>query len=495
MKKVRSWVGVMVAAMGLVGVGCASSHQSTAGSSAASTTSPLPTTPASGTGPSASRPAKSGKSGSHPETGVATWLGYQADRARTGAVEAGLSLDPATRAWTADLGAAVYGQPVVADGRVFAATENNRVVALTAPTGRVLWSASLGSPLTHVDSVAGCGDIDPLGITSTPVVDTATQTIYVVGEISSGGGAVHHQLEGLDLASGKVTLSEDVDPPLPAGERAVNLLQRASLALGNGRVYVSYGGNDGDCGDYHGWIVGVDQRGAANEVSFEVASDGEGGAIWEGGGGPALDAKGDLYVTTGNANPDPPQGGPDPKKYTESVVKLTPSLVPVASFKDKVAGGDEDLSTGNPVLLPDGDVFAVGKTDIGYVLTQRNLSEVSAIKGVCGSDPDGGPAFDAATNRMFVPCRDGGIQEIDLANDSLGPLLTGADSTPILIGDDLWAVDYPLGAVTEYNASTASTVQTLHTGTSVSTFASPSTAFGLLLVPTTQGVTAFKGPG
>jgi polyvinyl alcohol dehydrogenase (cytochrome) len=389
----------------------------------------------------------------------------------------------------------VYGEALVADGRVFAATENNRVVALDSRTGHVLWSASLGSPLTNVDSVAGCGDIDPLGITSTPVVDLATRTIYVVGEISSGDGVVHHQLEGLDLATGKVTLSDTVDPPLPAGERAVNLLQRASLAVGNGRVYVSYGGNDGDCGKYHGWVVGVDQTGAAHEVSFEVASDGEGGAIWEGGGGPALDAKGDLYVTTGNANPDPPEGGPDPKKYTESVVKLTPSLVPIASFKDEVAGGDEDLSTGNPVLLPDGDVFAVGKTDIGYVLTQGNLSEVAAIKGVCGSNPDGGPAYDAATDRIFVPCRDGGIQEIDLGHDTLGPVLAGADSTPILIGNDLWAIDYPLGAVTEYNAVTGATMQTLHAGTDVPTFASPSTGLGLLLVPTTSGLTAFRGPG
>jgi polyvinyl alcohol dehydrogenase (cytochrome) len=485
-----------VAAISLAIAGCGSSaNPSGAGIAPTSTSSTVgttaPTTPPKG---APTTTGTTGKAASHPDKAVEAWPGYQANPARTAAVQAGPSFDPASRAWSAALGGAVYGQVLVADGRVFAATENNRVVALDPHTGKLLWSASLGAPLTNVDSVAGCGDIDPLGITSTPVVDVATHTLYVVGEVSGDDDVVHHRLEGIDLGTGRVKLSEDIDPPLPAGEQAINLLQRASLALGNGRVYVSYGGNDGDCGHYHGWIVGVDQQGAGHEVSFEVASDGEGGAIWEGGGGPALGANGDLYVTTGNANPDPPQGGPDPKKYTESVVKLTPQLKPIASFKDKVAGGDEDLSTGNPVLLPDGDVFAVGKTDIGYVLKQDNLSEVAAVKGVCGSDPDGGPAYDAATNRIFIPCRGGGIQELDLANNTLGPVLHGSDSTAILIGNDLWAMDYPLGAITEYDATTGATLQTLHAGSNVPTFASPSTGLGLLLVPTTMGVTAFRGP-
>jgi outer membrane protein assembly factor BamB len=409
-------------------------------------------------------------------------------------VAAGPPLDPAKRAWTADLGGVVHGQVVVGDGRVYAATEDNRVVALDPRTGRVLWSTSLGRPLSDVVAVAGCGDIDPLGITSTPVVDTATHTLYVVGEVSLGGDLVRHQLEGIDTADGRVVLSESVDPPLPSGEKAVNLLQRASLALADGRVYVGYGGNDGDCGQYHGWVVGVDQRGPAHEVAFEVASNGEGGAVWESGGAPAIGARGNVYVTTGNANPDPPEGGPDPKLYTESVVKLTPALRPLAAYKDVVAGGDEDLATGNPVLLPDGDVFAVGKTDIGYVLTQSRLSLVAAIKGVCGSDPDGGPAFDAALDRIFVPCKGGGIQEIDLGHDRLGPRLAGANGAPIVVGNDLWAAEYPSGTLTEYDAATGAKIQAIDVGQPVANFTSPSVALGLILVPTDTGVTAFDGP-
>jgi polyvinyl alcohol dehydrogenase (cytochrome) len=467
----------------LVAAGCGSPQS--ARQSGAPPRSPSTSTRAHPTTTTASSVPATGASGN--------WLSYHADQGRSAAVPSDPSLAQVQPAWSANLGGAVYGQPVIAEGRIFAATENNRVVALSPGTGKVLWSTSLGAPLTDVQRVAGCGDIDPLGVTSTPVVDTVSGIVYVVGEVDDGGGVVHHQLEGLSVTSGSVMVSDDVDPPLPSTERPVSLLQRASLALGNGRVYVGYGGNFGDCGTYHGWVVGVDESGPSHRVSFEVASDGQGGAIWQSGGAPALDAAGDLYVTTGNANPDPPEGGPDPKHYTESVVKLSPTLVPMASFKDTVAGGDEDLSTGNPVLLPNGDLFAVGKTDIGYVLRQTDLSQVAAVKGVCGSDPDGGPAYDVVTNRVFVPCRGGGIQVINLATTSLGSRLSGSNGAPILVGRDLWSDQYPAGTLTDYNATTGARVQTVPVGQTVPTFTSPSAGLGLLLVGTTSGVTAFKG--
>ena len=405
---------------------------------------------------------------------------------------AAASFDNAHIAWSADLGGAVRGQALVYSDRVVAATENNRVVALDPQNGAVLWSVSLGPALTNVHSVAGCGDIDPLGITSTPVIDPTTGIVYVVGEISDGHGNVTHKLEGFSVATGVVTLTEDVDPPLPAGEHPAQLLQRASLALGNGRVYISYGGNDGDCGTYNGWVVGVEETGPADPVSFEVAADGHGGAIWESGGAPALDAAGHIFVTTGNANPDPPQGGPDPKKYTESVVELSADLAPIASYKDRVAGGDEDLATGNPVLLPDGDLFAVGKTDIGFLLRQSDLSQVAAIDHVCGSDPDGGPAYDPVTNRMFVPCRGGGIQVIDLSSRTLGPRLSGADSAPIVIGAHLWALNHSSGTLSEFDTASGRLLQSIQIKAGTPIFNSPSTALGLLLVPTTTGVTALR---
>lgn len=422
---------------------------------------------------------------------AAVWPGYHADQSRSGSVAAQVFSGVAQPAWSVDLGGAVRGQPVIGAGMIIAATETNRVIALNPANGAILWSAVLGPPLTNVDAIAGCGDIDPLGITSTPVIDPQSGTVYVVGEVDDAG-VVHHQLEGLTLTSGAVVLSENVDPPLPTGERAVNLLQRASLAVAGGRVYVSYGGNDGDCGSYHGWVVGVQEVGPPRMVSFEVAADGEGGAIWQSGGAPAIDQAGNLYVSTGNANPDPPQGGPDPKQYTESVVKLSPDLRPLASFKDTVAGGDEDLSTANPVLLPDNLVFAVGKTDIGYLLRQDTLTQLKSLPGICGSDPDGGPAYDRSTNRMFIACRDGGIEVVNLTTGAVGPKLSGVDSAPILVGTNLWAVNSSNGTLAAIDTATGATEQRLQVGAGIPVFNTPTAGLGLILVGTSTGVTAFR---
>jgi polyvinyl alcohol dehydrogenase (cytochrome) len=420
---------------------------------------------------------------------VSLWPGYHSDDGRTGDVSGAVPA-PTRQTWTADLGSAVYGEPVVVDDRVIVGTESDQVIALDLRTGRRLWSYQLGAPLTNVAERAGCGDIDPLGITSSLAVDASRGEVFAVGEVVGAGGVVAHRLVGLSVSTGTAMLSETVDPPLPSGENSIDLLQRAGLAVGNGRVYVGFGGNYGDCGNYHGWLVGASETQPGRLVSFEVAQDGEGGAIWLSGGAPAIGSDGSVYVTTGNANPFP--AGIDQLENTEAVVKLSPTLQVLASFKDPAAGGDEDLATGNPVLLPGGLVFAVGKTDNGYLVRASDLSRVAEIPGVCGSDPDGGPVYDAATQRLFVPCRDGGIQVIDVAQRALGSVLSGANSAPIDVGGNLWAATYPGGGLAEFSASSGATLQTLDTG-ELPNFATPSYADGMLFLGTMTGVTAFGG--
>ncbi|MDQ2754848.1 MAG: PQQ-like beta-propeller repeat protein, partial [Actinomycetota bacterium] len=218
-----------------------------------------------------------------PAAATSTWPTYHADPARSGADPAEAPLSPLSPAWSNRLdGTASYGQPVVADGRVFAATEGDGVFALDPHNGRALWQASIGTPLTGVSAAVGCGNIDPLGITSTPVLDTAAHVLYVVGEVASGGHPpIHHQLVGFNTLTGAVVSSANADPPVNLPNEDLHLQQRGALALANGRVYVAYGGFAGDCGHYHGWVVGIDPGGARPAVSFDVSADGEGGAVWE----------------------------------------------------------------------------------------------------------------------------------------------------------------------------------------------------------------------
>jgi polyvinyl alcohol dehydrogenase (cytochrome) len=424
---------------------------------------------------------------------ASTWATYQGGPDRLGAAAAQPPLTPLDLAWSARLdGAVVHSQPLVAGGRVIVATENDDIYALDPHDGAVEWTVNIGSPLRDVSAAAGCGNIDPLGITSTPVVDTAAGVVYAVGEVTSGSGqGVRHVLAAVDLTSGRRLETLDVDPPLPAGESALHLLQRAALAIGNGRVYIAYGGQYGDCGLYHGWVVAVPTTTATPTTAFDVTPYSTGGAIWSGGAGPAIGSDGSVYVTTGNAN----SGGPAP--WAEAVLELAPGLgtTPEAAFQDRIATGDQDLGTGGPVLLPDGELFAVGKTDIGYILRQSDLAELATVKGsVCGSDPDGGAAYDAALDSLYVPCRAGGIQQIDMGDDTVGWHSGSANSTPVLVDGELWALAYPGGTLQEMDPANGRVLYSTKVG-AVANFASPSAADGLLLVPLDAGVAAYSGPG
>ncbi len=388
--------------------------------------------------------------------------------------------------WRAQVNGAIYAQPLVVGNKVIVVTEDDDVYALDLGSGRTVWKANIGAPLTNVESHAGCGNIDPLGITSTPVVDPATDTLYVVGEISTPNRAalVERRLVGFDLSTGKVVRSADADPT-GGGDTQVNLLQRPGLALEDGRVYVGFGGQYGDCGFYHGWLVGVSTTAGTPTIEFDTTAGGSGGAIWQGGAPPTLDAAGDIYVGTGNQNSQGTAG------YYESVVKLTPALSVVASFRDPLATDDADFGTGAPVLLPDGMVFAAGKTDVGYVLRQSDLHEVSKIDGVCGSDPDGRVAIDQATDTLFVPCQDGGIEEVHPTLGTRGWRGGEVNSSPVLADGSLWALEYPTGTLQALNPETGAVEQSTTVG-QVAHFATPALAGSTLVVGTQSGqVVAF----
>lgn len=384
-------------------------------------------------------------------------------------------------AWKTMVDGAVFAQPLVVGNDVFVVTEDDGVYALALASGQVLWHTTIGTPLTRVAQYAGCGDIDPLGITSTPVASTATNTIYVVGEVSNGAvpPAVHRELVGLNMSTGQVVRSVDADPT-GGGDSQINLQQRPGLVIDGGRVDVAFGGLYGDCGFYHGWVVGVSETPGVPNIEFDTTSGGSGGAIWQGGAPPSVDAAGDLYVVTGNQNSQGTAG------YYESVVKLSAALTPEASFRDTEATDDEDFGTGDAILLPNGTLFAVGKTDIGYLLEQSDLSEVARVPDVCGSNPDGRLAFDPATDAVYVPCRSGGIQEVKLATDSLGWKAGTVNSSPILAGGTLWAVSYPGGTVEALNPTSGAVEQSAAVGQTAN-FATPAYADGLLVVATAEG--------
>jgi len=180
----------------------------------------------------------------------------------------------------------LYAQPLYwrppgsSSGQLFVATEDNNVYAIDAGSGHEIWVRSLGRPVPL--STLDCGNIDPLGITGTPVIDQATQAIYVAAMVGEAAGP-HHQVFALSLKDGSPLpgWSVDVAEALAArGQRfnARDQNQRGALAILDGHVYVPYGGHYGDCGDYHGWVVGISVQNPRDVVSWSTR--GRGGGIF-----------------------------------------------------------------------------------------------------------------------------------------------------------------------------------------------------------------------
>jgi hypothetical protein len=275
----------------------------------------------------------------------------------------------------------VYAQPLYIEGgpsgpMVIAVTESNNVYALHADTGLPIWSRTdIGTPAPQ----GACpGNIIPVGITGTPVVDLVSRSLFFDALID--GNPDKHFIYSLNVDTGATNPNwpVDVDAAVPNFSSAVQE-ERGGLALVNGFVYVAYSGYNGDCGNYHGWVVGVDISNPSNVTGW--ATDAEGGGIW-GHGGVASDST-KVFVVTGNTFTN--QG--DPWSGGEAIVRLTAGPV----FDDFWAplnwqtldNQDADLGGCSPTLIdvplanPSQLVLALGKDRNAYLLDRNNLGGVS----------------------------------------------------------------------------------------------------------------------
>jgi hypothetical protein len=285
----------------------------------------------------------------------------------------------------AKLSGHLYAQPLywreagARAGALFAATENNEVQALDAATGRQVWSRSLGPPVSRAE--LGCGNISPLGVTGTPVIDPATQAIYVDAAVGGAQG-VRHLVFALALKDGASLPGWPVDigEALKQRGQAFNARdqnERGGLSILDGRVYVPFGGHYGDCGDYHGWVVGIALTDPREIVAW--ATPARGGGIWA-PGGVATDGK-SLFVASGNTF------GASTWMGGEAVIRLSSDLKPSADRRDfftpenwrELDGRDADLGGTNPVLVDiPGQAFvvALGKDGHAYLLDRDNLGGI-----------------------------------------------------------------------------------------------------------------------
>ena len=227
------------------------------------------------------------------------------DAARDGWDSREPTLSPATvtggnfgRIFATKVNGQVFGQPLVVGDSVLVATEDDYVYSINRDTGAVNWSRQLGTP--YASSAENCSrpTVQPyVGVTSAPVYDPGTGTLYVSGMITGAPGddsrlraAPRSYLFALSAATGAVRWRAQV-AGYPVNDRArafnpAKELQRAGLLLLNGSVYLGFAGLCSAGPGYWGYVAGVSTTShRATLWTSEAGASGSQGGIWQGGGG------------------------------------------------------------------------------------------------------------------------------------------------------------------------------------------------------------------
>ena len=319
---------------------------------------------------------------------------------------------------------AVYAQPLwvanltVAGARhnvVFVATEHDSLYAFDADAAPCtpLWQVSLidashGGSGTETTVPAGAtgnlvgqgyGDIAPeVGVTGTPVIDPATNTLYVVSKSVDASQTIFHQrLHAIDLATGTEKSAGspvNIAANFPAnGGGTVSFSprqenQRAGLALSAGKVWVAFAAHE-DAAPWYGWVIGYTYSGGTFTQSavLNVAPNTAKAGIWMSGGAPSVDSNGNMYVITGNGVFDASSTSAPNNDYGDSFLQLKPAggSLTVSSYFTPTDQSDDnqldnDFGSGGTALvlnLPSGTpahlVVGGGKDGALYVLNGDNL--------------------------------------------------------------------------------------------------------------------------
>lgn len=286
----------------------------------------------------------------------------------------------------------VWAQPLyIEDGpggvpTIIAVSESNNVYALDAVEGSIIWQTNVGTPVSLSDLPCPW-DVDPIGITGTPIIDLASRALFFNAMITPDGGTTKkHLIFSLDVDTGAINPGWPVD----VGETAVFngttftasiQAQRSALAIVDNILYVPYGSLF-DCSVYHGWLIGVPIDNPASVTAW--ATDAIGGGVW-GVGGVASDGM-NPFVSTGNTfdtngnwgggeavirfQPGPIFSG-NPSDYWAPVNWLT------LDDQDEDIGGCSPLLVDVPDATPSHLVVALGKDGNAYLLNRDNLDGIS----------------------------------------------------------------------------------------------------------------------
>ncbi len=325
----------------------------------------------------------------------------------------------------------VYAQPLYVPGVaipgqgthnvLYVATEHDLVYGFDADTGGApLWMVSFlvnGATTLSPADVGNTQDIHPeIGITGTPVIDSATNTLYVVANTKESGAFIY-RLHALDITTGAekfggpVQLIASAPGTAPDGDGTDVPFsgqwenQRPGLLLEGGYVYIGFAAH-GDNGPWHGWILAYNATTLAQSGVWNTSPNGKGNGIWSSGAGLATDIAGNMYVSTGNGDDTVTIPAPAPSKtidYGDSIVRLsltngnpTPTDYFTPFNQASLDAADADVGSGGVLVIPQDQtgpyphlLVECGKAGKLYVLSRDQLTnDGSHYCNGCSSDPE-----------------------------------------------------------------------------------------------------------
>lgn len=335
-------------------------------------------------------------------------LTYHYNNTRTGANASETILTPANvnvshfgKLFSRPVNGGIYAQPLYVPNLsipghgphnvVYIATQHNWLYAFDADNGATLWAKNLGP---YQPNPQGCTEPGDTGVIGTPVINRLTNTIYAVAA-TLRSGTPRQELNALDITTGArrspspVVITARV-PGTGFGSvggtltfNALTEFQRPALLLNNGAIYIGFAAH---C-DYqpfsaqgHGWLFAYNASTLRQNGSFVVTPNGFGAGIWASGGGPAADANGNIYFSTGDGTFDVDKGGID---YGDSVIKLSPGLSLLDYFtpynQAQLEANAADLGSGGILLLPTQStspnhlLVTAGKAGFIYLINRDSL--------------------------------------------------------------------------------------------------------------------------
>jgi len=506
-----------------------------------------------------------GGSGVNPPA-VATWHN---DNSRTGLNSDETTLNPQSvncmtagvpchfgKLFTYPVDGGIFAQPlfvpnVLVNGArhnvVYVTTNNNSVYAFDAESavpvssGQPLWKRNLGPTGTTGFEVF-----------STPVIDTATNTLYLVTN-SDGTSAMLHALDletgndkpsfhspvtiggsvpGTGDSSNSGTITFATRNPASGPFHENSLLQRPALLLHDGSVYVGFG-SSGDAPPYHGWLFGYNAANLSRQTGIYNSTPNAssvpdttgcpgwagwlpaGGSFWMSGAGPAADATG-IFATTGNGVAD------SNHDYGDSVLRLTPQrpnrpMMTVAdSFTPQtqalLACDDLDFGSSGPVLIPgSAHLVQAAKDGTIYLLKRGSMgTPVQTLPGVIGNpQPNqqveyGSPAY--FNDTVFYKAQQDYMKAFQLSNGQFvtSPVAKSADNTtgnatPSISYDSpkastaiVWTVENLSGAAV-LHAYQASNLQELYNSSIVASDTAGTASWGVSAPPAIAAGKVFVG--